>query len=75
MNSRLREDDDARSSGRRLADEEFHGLLEGAALDDGEVHAGSKRCALTKLSEAFTMTTVRANELTIHAHEMNNVIV
>ena len=58
-----------------LADGEFHGLLHGAALDDGKVHARGERSVLAELGEAFTMTAFRADELSVDTDEMDNVII
>ena len=58
-----------------LMDSEFHGLLLGAALDDGKVHAGCKRSVLAKFCEAFAVTALRSDELSVDTDEMDNVIV
>ena len=57
-----------------LTDGEFHGLLHGAALDDGKVHAWSKRCALAEFGKTFAVTALRADELAVDTHKMDNVI-
>lgn len=59
---------------KELMDGEFHGLLQGAALDDGKVHAWSKRCALAEFGKTFAVTALRADELAVDTHKMDNVI-
>ena len=88
MDSRLREDDNCMDLNKvgvvrqahqpvvePLADGEFHGLLHGAALDDGKVHAGCKRSVLAEFGEAFAVTALRSDELSVNTDEMDNVIV
>ena len=59
---------------KELMDGEFHGLLLGAALDNGKVHARSERRGFAKFSEAFAVTALRADELAVDTHKMDNVI-